>query len=209
MVSENYNKTAIGKRINLIRLEKGMTLEEFGNLFGADKSNVLKWEKGYSIPSAERLKIISKIGNMTVSELLNGNDSEKYNDYFNKKIKNEEKNNPDVFREIKEHEDNLRMIFKIFTQKYEYTEDNALILYNKAVEYILAIALDYPISLFLSSILSTASTIQSTWNLFNPNQRKELSLILTDLEKVINNYCEEDKHIHFAFKDDYSEFKVI
>ena len=40
MPSEKYDKAAIGKRINSIRLEKGMTLEEFGNLFGADKSNV-------------------------------------------------------------------------------------------------------------------------------------------------------------------------
>ena len=73
MPSEKYDKAAIGKRINSIRLEKGMTLEEFGNLFGADKSNVLKWEKGSSIPSPERLKLISKIGNITIDELLRGN----------------------------------------------------------------------------------------------------------------------------------------
>ena len=72
MPSEKYDKAAIGKRINSIRLEKGMTLEEFGNLFGADKSNVLKWEKGSSIPSPERLKLISKIGNITTDELLRG-----------------------------------------------------------------------------------------------------------------------------------------
>lgn len=72
MPSEKYDKAAIGKRINSIRLEKGMTLEEFGNLFGADKSNVLKWEKGSSIPSPERLKLISKIGNITIDELLRG-----------------------------------------------------------------------------------------------------------------------------------------
>ena len=72
MPSEKYDKAAIGKRINSIRLEKGMTLEEFGNLFGADKSNVLKWEKGSSIPSPERLKLISKMGNMTIDELLRG-----------------------------------------------------------------------------------------------------------------------------------------
>ena len=73
MASEKYDKSAIGKRINSIRLEKGMTLEEFGNLFGADKSNVLKWEKGSSIPSPERLKLISKSGNITIDELLMGN----------------------------------------------------------------------------------------------------------------------------------------
>ena len=72
MASEKYDKSAIGKRIKSIRLEKGMTLEEFGNLFGADKSNVLKWEKGSSIPSPERLKLISKIGDITVDELLRG-----------------------------------------------------------------------------------------------------------------------------------------
>lgn len=66
------NNTQIGARIKSIRLNKGMTLEEFGKLFTASKSNVSKWENGSSIPNAERLKAIAKLGDVTVDELLYG-----------------------------------------------------------------------------------------------------------------------------------------
>lgn len=60
----------IGDKIRTIRLEKGMTLEEFGKMFGATKGNVLKWEQGKSSPNPERLKTIAKIADMTIEELL-------------------------------------------------------------------------------------------------------------------------------------------
>ena len=63
-------KSALGRKIKNIRLEKGMTLEEFGKLFGACKGNVLKWEQGKSLPNPERLKTIAKIADMSVVELL-------------------------------------------------------------------------------------------------------------------------------------------
>lgn len=41
------NKEAVGIRIKQIRLEKGLTLEEFGKLVdNASKSIVSKWERG-------------------------------------------------------------------------------------------------------------------------------------------------------------------
>lgn len=67
------NKKAVGQRIKLIRQSKGMTLEEFGNLFDASKGNVSTWEKGISLPSNKRIKKIASIGDMTVEELLHGN----------------------------------------------------------------------------------------------------------------------------------------
>ena len=66
------DKKIIGSRIKSIRQEKGMTLEEFGKLFGAGKGLVSRWENGLSIPNPERLKSIAKIGDMTVSQLLHG-----------------------------------------------------------------------------------------------------------------------------------------
>lgn len=71
MSKNEYNKKIIGKRIRTIRLEKGMTLEEFGKLFKATKSIVYRWENGTSLPNPERLKAIAKIGDTTVEELLN------------------------------------------------------------------------------------------------------------------------------------------
>lgn len=71
-MKNTVNKKAVGARIRKIRLEKGMTLEEFGKLMGADKGIVSRWENGTSIPKAERLKTVAKLGDMTVEELLNG-----------------------------------------------------------------------------------------------------------------------------------------
>ena len=66
----NINKKAVGSRIKQIRTNKGYTLESFGKLFGASKSNVQKWETGFTLPNKERLASISKIADMTVNELL-------------------------------------------------------------------------------------------------------------------------------------------
>jgi DNA-binding helix-turn-helix protein len=72
----NINKKAVGSRIKQIRTNKGYTLESFGKLFGASKSNVQKWETGFTLPNKERLASISKIADMTVNELLYGSISE-------------------------------------------------------------------------------------------------------------------------------------
>lgn len=66
------DKTKVGIRIFNIRQYMNLTLEEFGTLFQAGKSNVQKWEIGSSLPTRERLAKISKKGNMTVNELLYG-----------------------------------------------------------------------------------------------------------------------------------------
>lgn len=73
MSKKDYNKTDIGKRIRRIRQNLGMTLEEFGKLFGTSKSIVYRWENGTSLPNPERLKNIAKIGDKTVDEILYGN----------------------------------------------------------------------------------------------------------------------------------------
>lgn len=79
-MTNNIDKKAVGLRIKSIRQEKGMTLEEFGKLFGAGKGLVSRWENGLSIPNPERLKSIAKIGDITVSQLLNG---EKGSSHYN------------------------------------------------------------------------------------------------------------------------------
>lgn len=80
-----YDKKSIGQRIKKIRLDKGMTQEEFGKFFGASKGNVATWEKGSSIPNADRLKMISKFGDITVNYLLYGdwlNNFDKLTKYY-------------------------------------------------------------------------------------------------------------------------------
>ncbi|PCR98924.1 helix-turn-helix domain-containing protein [Lactococcus fujiensis] len=72
--TKNNSAVIIGQRIKTIRLNKGLTLEEFGKLFGAGKSNVSKWEKGLTIPTPERLKQIAELANITVEELTKSSD---------------------------------------------------------------------------------------------------------------------------------------
>lgn len=72
MALSKEEKKSIGKRIRKIRLEKGMTTKEFGQLFHATDSNVSSWEKGRTSPNPERLNLIAKIGNVTIDELLKG-----------------------------------------------------------------------------------------------------------------------------------------
>ena len=63
-------KKLIGQRIKQIRREKGMTMEEFGNLLSTSKSIVYRWEIGTNLPNPERLKTIAKLADITVEELL-------------------------------------------------------------------------------------------------------------------------------------------
>ena len=75
-MKNNIDKRAVGRRINKIRISKACTLEEFGNILKADKSNVRKWEIGEVLPNKERQKKLAKLGNITVNKLLYG-DTEK------------------------------------------------------------------------------------------------------------------------------------
>ena len=65
-------KRAVGMKIKMIRSSKGMTIEEFGKLFGAAKSIVYRWEKGQSLPRPNRLKEIADFAGITVLYLLEG-----------------------------------------------------------------------------------------------------------------------------------------
>lgn len=66
------NKPRVGVRIKDIRLEKGMSMEEFGKRFNTSKATVNNWEKGRNLPNKENLKIIADLAGMTVQKLLEG-----------------------------------------------------------------------------------------------------------------------------------------
>lgn len=69
---EKIDKKAVGARIMTIRLASGMTLKEFGQLFGASKGSVQGWEYGRNTPNPERLKKIAEFANISVQDLLHG-----------------------------------------------------------------------------------------------------------------------------------------
>lgn len=74
MASPKIDKNLIAKNIKNTRLESGLNQEDFGKLFTphADKSIVSRWERGKSIPNAERLKTIAKKANMSVRYFTTG-----------------------------------------------------------------------------------------------------------------------------------------
>lgn len=72
-MKNKINKKEVGERIRKIRFSKGLTLEQFGNLLNADKSNVRKWEIGFTLPNKKRQLDIAKLGKISVNELLYGN----------------------------------------------------------------------------------------------------------------------------------------
>ena len=64
------NNSYLGEKIKRIRKDKGLTMEEFGELFDASKGNVSMWESGKIIPNTQRLKAIANLAGITVDELL-------------------------------------------------------------------------------------------------------------------------------------------
>ena len=62
----------LGQKIKELRMDKGLTMEEFGKLCNTEKQTVNNWEKGRNEPSPERLKLIAEMAGKTVSEFVYG-----------------------------------------------------------------------------------------------------------------------------------------
>lgn len=62
----------LGQKIKELRMDKGLTMEEFGKLFDASKSIVSRWERDISVPNEKRLKRIAKLAGKSVSEFVYG-----------------------------------------------------------------------------------------------------------------------------------------
>ena len=62
----------IGKRIALLRKEKGMTQEDLANAMGVSPQAVSKWENDQTCPDISALPKLSKLLGVTADELLEG-----------------------------------------------------------------------------------------------------------------------------------------
>ena len=72
-MKNKINKKEVGQRIKFIRLNRGYTIQGFGDLFGASRGNVQAWESGACLPNKRRLQKIAQMANIDVTELLYGN----------------------------------------------------------------------------------------------------------------------------------------
>ena len=62
----------IGKRIALLRKEKGLTQEELANHMGVSPQAVSKWENDQTCPDISALPKLARLLGVTVDELLEG-----------------------------------------------------------------------------------------------------------------------------------------
>lgn len=70
----SYDPQEVGKRIKMLRISKGMTMNEFGNLIDSNvkSGTVTNWESGKNAPNKKRLKRIADLCGVSVDFLLNG-----------------------------------------------------------------------------------------------------------------------------------------
>lgn len=61
---------AFGERLKLLRLEKGLTQEEFGKIFSKTKNNISQYERGERSPDFDTLSEMADFFNTTSDYLL-------------------------------------------------------------------------------------------------------------------------------------------
>lgn len=66
------NQKKIGEFIATLRKEQNMTQEDLASLLYINRESVSKWERGVNIPDPDRLLKLSKIFNVSINEILNG-----------------------------------------------------------------------------------------------------------------------------------------
>ena len=162
------DKSKVGSRIFDIRQSMNLTLEEFGNLFQAGKSNVQKWEIGSSLPTRERLDKIAKKGNMTVNELLYGSIDE----FLENNLENFIFNNPIISSEL--------LCFNFFEITKKYLESKSKTI-NDISDIINLLEKDF------DKILDYALDDYVQSNLFLLDKYKQLVLNILDDETALKH----------------------
>lgn len=99
----------IGNFLHGLRKEKGLTQQELADLYNISSKTVSKWECGDSIPNTQTLIKLSKLYNITIDEILNGEfNSSLTNKNDNKLIEKEQEVNINL-----KHLNNYKMFFLI------------------------------------------------------------------------------------------------
>ncbi len=72
------NLEKMGKFIAKLRISKGLTQVQLGDLLGVENKIISKWEKGINAPDIMMLIALSNIFNVRVEEIVDGEYKEKY-----------------------------------------------------------------------------------------------------------------------------------
>ncbi len=76
----------MGKFIAKLRVDKGLTQAQLGDLLGVENKIISKWEKGINTPDTMMLIALSNIFNVRVEEIVDGEYKEKYRKEENRDI---------------------------------------------------------------------------------------------------------------------------
>jgi len=84
----------VANRLQELRKKNGYSQEDLADELGVSRQAVSKWERGDASPDTDNLIALSKIYNVTLDELINGEDEYKVNenDYINFKKEENSKN---------------------------------------------------------------------------------------------------------------------
>lgn len=63
----------INERLKNLRLAKGLTLQQVGDVFGISKASISSWESGRSHPDHKKLETLAELFGTTVQFLISGN----------------------------------------------------------------------------------------------------------------------------------------
>lgn len=107
----------IGQRIKHIRSELGLNQKEFANKIDATVSALSNWENGRNKPNDIMLNNISKIGNITVDELLHGEG------YTPERVEHMLINTPDEIKKIL-HDKLMDVLYNSSKYRFGIGEDN-------------------------------------------------------------------------------------
>ncbi|MCP0886940.1 helix-turn-helix domain-containing protein [Ligilactobacillus sp. WILCCON 0076] len=108
-------KSSIGENIRKVRLDLGMTMNEFiiaidGQDGKGSRVLVSNWERNKHLPNKKRLKKIAELGNTTIDELVNSNEVHKSLTIWFHNGQNIK------FKDVKIIEESKKLIFTYFSQ---------------------------------------------------------------------------------------------
>lgn len=203
------DKKRLGVRIKELRLEKGMTTKEFGSLLGATDSNITSWEKGRTSPNPERLKMISKIAEVSVNNLLYGSINERINlalkKLSDKKIDIDNLTVEEAYNYIKQElpftevtENELKIILKSLLN-FNFMQDNNL-LYESHILESLIDTIDNYINIAILELnkrleLKTNSKTEIETINHSLSSLKGILEIIEPYQKSVFKRCEEDFYL--------------
>ena len=68
-----YHWHMLNERLKNLRLAKGLTLQQVGDVFGISKASISSWESGRSHPDHKKLEKLAELLGTTVQFLVAGN----------------------------------------------------------------------------------------------------------------------------------------